>query len=178
MNKPKGIAVLGSTGSIGQQTLQVIESLKQNFELIGLAAGANTDLVEKLGHYAESIGLAFQMQDDVLDLTGKEFAEKKGGRGQDITEGKRTLMVIRTLKMANKTDKKRFLEILNVHTSDQALKDEAIAIMHRYNAIEFVKQTATQIVQESWMDAEKLLLASEAKEKLKAFAEFLIKRNK
>jgi geranylgeranyl pyrophosphate synthase len=40
-----------------------------------------------------------------------------------------------------------------------------------------VKHTAAQIVEESWEEAEKLLPASEAKEKLKAFAEFLIKRN-
>jgi geranylgeranyl pyrophosphate synthase len=146
--------------------------------LAAVLAGANTKLVEKLGRYAESIGVAFQMQDDVLDLTGKEFAEKKGGRGQDITEGKRTLMVIHTLKKASASDKKRLIEILNMHTSDQKLRDEAIAIMQKYNAIGHVKQTASQIVQESWNDAEKLLPESEAKEKLKAFAEFLIKRNK
>jgi geranylgeranyl pyrophosphate synthase len=146
--------------------------------LAAVLARANKELVEKLGRYAESIGVAFQMQDDVLDLTGKEFAEKKGGRGQDITEGKRTLMVIHTLKKASAGDKKHLIEILNMHTSDQKLRDEAIAIMRKYNAIEHVKQTASQIVQESWNDAEKLLPESEAKEKLKAFAEFLIKRNK
>jgi hypothetical protein len=146
--------------------------------LAAVLAGANTELVDKLGSYAESIGVAFQMQDDVLDLTGKEFAEKKGGRGQDITEGKRTLMVIHTLKKSSSKDKKRLIQILNMHTSDQKLRDEAIAIMEKHNAIEHVRQTASQIVQESWNDAEKLLPASEAKEKLKAFAEFLIKRNK
>ncbi|HLE75114.1 MAG TPA: polyprenyl synthetase family protein [Candidatus Bathyarchaeia archaeon] len=146
-------------------------------KLAAVLCGANKELVEKLGHFAESIGVAFQMQDDVLDLTGKEFAEKKGGRGQDITEGKRTLIVIHTLKKANKADRKRLIEILNMHTSEQALRDEAIAIMQKYNAIEHVKRIAAQIVEGSWREAEKLLPASEAKEKLKAFAEFLIKRN-
>jgi geranylgeranyl diphosphate synthase type I len=146
-------------------------------KLAAVLAGANKELVEKLGRYAESIGVAFQMQDDVLDLTGKEFAQKKGGFGQDITEGKRTLMVIYTLKKASVADRKRLINILNMHTSEQALRDEAIAIMQKYKAIEHVKLTATQIVEESWREAEKLLQASEAKEKLKAFAEFLIKRN-
>jgi geranylgeranyl pyrophosphate synthase len=50
--------------------------------------------------------------------------------------------------------------------------------MQKYNAIEHVKRTAARIVEESWSEAEKLLPTSEAKEKLKAFAEFLIKRNK
>jgi geranylgeranyl pyrophosphate synthase len=146
--------------------------------LAAVLAGANTDLVRKLGHYAESIGVAFQMQDDVLDLTGKEFAEKKGGLGQDITEGKRTLIVINTLKKAGSIDKKRLVQILTMHTSNQVLRDEAISIMRKYDAIEHVQQTAARIIQESWNDVEKLLPESEAKEKLKAFAEFLIKRDR
>jgi geranylgeranyl pyrophosphate synthase len=146
-------------------------------KLAAVLAGANKELIEKLGRFAGSIGVAFQMQDDILDLTGKEFAEKKGGRGQDITEGKRTLMVIHTLKKANKADKGKLIQILNMHTSEQALREEAFSIMQKYNAIEHVRRLAAEIVEESWKEAEKLLLASEAKEKLKAFAEFLIKRN-
>jgi geranylgeranyl pyrophosphate synthase len=144
--------------------------------MAAVLAGADEKLVEKLGCLAESIGVAFQMQDDVLDLTGKEFAKKKGGVGQDITEGKRTLMVIHTLKGASNADKTRLIQILNMHTSDQALKDEAISIMQKYRAIEHVKHTAAQIVEESWREAEKLLPTPQAKEKIKAFAEFLIKR--
>jgi len=145
-------------------------------KIASVLAGASKELVEKLGHYAESIGVAFQMQDDVLDLTGKEFAEKKGGVGQDITEGKRTLLVIYTLKKANSADRKRLIQILNMHTSDQALRNEAIALMQKYGAIDYVKHIAARIVEESWNEVDKLLPASEAKEKLKAFAEFLIKR--
>ncbi|MGD0203337.1 MAG: polyprenyl synthetase family protein [Candidatus Bathyarchaeia archaeon] len=147
-------------------------------KIAAVLVGANKPLVEKLGRFAESIGVAFQMQDDILDVTGVEFAKKKGGVGQDITEGKRSLMVIYTLKKANSADKKRLIEILNMHTSDQALRDEAIALMQKYNAVEHVKHTAERIVEESWSEAEKLLPTPEAKEKLKQFAEFLIKRNK
>jgi geranylgeranyl diphosphate synthase, type I len=146
-------------------------------KMAAVLSGGDKKLVDKLGRFAESIGVAFQMQDDVLDLTGQEFAKKKGGVGQDITEGKRTLMVIYTLKKANGADKKRLVEILNMHTSDQKLRDEAIALMQKYNAIEHVKQTATKIVQESWSEVDKLLPTPQAKEKLKAFAEFLIKRS-
>jgi geranylgeranyl diphosphate synthase type I len=146
-------------------------------KMAAILAGADKELVEKLGRLAESIGVAFQMQDDILDLTGKEFAKKKGGCGQDITEGKRTLMVIRTLKNASNADKTRLIRILNMHTSDQTLRDEAISIMQKYRAVDHVKHTAAQIVEESWGEAEKLLPTPQAKEKLKAFAEFLIKRN-
>jgi geranylgeranyl diphosphate synthase type I len=147
-------------------------------KMAAVLADAQKPLVEILGRFAESIGVAFQMQDDILDLTGQEFAKKKGGVGQDITEGKRSLMVIYTLKKANSKDKKRLVEILNMHTSDQKLRDEAIALMQKYGAMEHVKQTAERMVTESWSEAEKLLPTPQAKEKLKAFAEFLIKRNK
>jgi len=147
-------------------------------KMAAVLAGADRPLVEKLGRFAESIGVAFQMQDDILDLTGKEFAKKKGGVGQDITEGKRSLMVIFTLRKANSANKKRLIEILNMHTSDQQLRDEAIALMQKYGAMEHVKQTAERMVMESWSEAESLLPKGQAKKKLKAFAEFLIKRNK
>ncbi|MDP3880530.1 MAG: 1-deoxy-D-xylulose-5-phosphate reductoisomerase [Dehalococcoidales bacterium] len=41
------IAVLGSTGSIGQQTLEVVRALPHRFRVIGLAAGKNTDLLSR-----------------------------------------------------------------------------------------------------------------------------------
>ena len=149
---------------------------RMSAKISAVLSGANKELVEKLGRFAESIGVAFQMQDDVLDLTGEEFAKNKGGVGQDITEGKRTLMVIHTLKNASTAERKRLIQILNMHTSDQALRDEAIALMQKHGAIEHVKRTAQRIVEESWSEVDKLLPESEAKEKLKAFAEFLIKR--
>lgn len=146
-------------------------------EIAAVLAGASQKIVEKLGHYAESLGVAFQMQDDVLDLTSIEFAEKKGGLGQDISEGKRSLPVIHTLTVANAEDRKRLIEILNMHTSEQMLRDEAIMIMEKYDSIEYTKNFARRMVEETWKDVENLLPASKARESLKAFADFLVQRN-
>ncbi|MEM2320084.1 MAG: polyprenyl synthetase family protein [Candidatus Bathyarchaeia archaeon] len=145
-------------------------------KIAAVLADASAELVEKLGRFAESIGVAFQIQDDILDLVGEEFAEKKGGRGQDITEGKRTLVVIHTLKVSSPQDRERLIDILKMHTSDQKIRDEAIAIMQKYGSIDYAKNFARKIVAESWRDVENLLPPSEAKEKLKAFAQFLIER--
>lgn len=139
-------------------------------------ADADEELVEKLGKFAEAVGVAFQMQDDVLDLTGAEFAEKKGAKGMDITEGKRTLMVIHTLKEAKPEDGKRLVEILKMHTSDQKLRNEAISIMENYGSIDYTKKFARKLVQESWNEVDKLLPPSDAKERLRAFATYLIER--
>ena len=43
----KQLAVLGSTGSIGQQTLEVVRALPHRFRVVGLAAGKNLDLLTK-----------------------------------------------------------------------------------------------------------------------------------
>lgn len=145
-------------------------------KIAAVLCDANEPLVEKLGHFAESLGIAFQMKDDVLDLTSAQFTKKKGGRGQDITEGKRSLPVIHTLRVSNTRDRKRLIQILNMHTSDQKLKDEAIATMQKYDSIEYVKRFAKRILKRSWNEVEQLLPASEASEKLKTFAEFLIER--
>lgn len=149
---------------------------RMSARLAAVLAGADDELVEKLGLFAEAVGVAFQIQDDLLDLTSEEFAERKGGRGQDITEGKRTLMVIYTLRKASAEDRKRLLEILRMHTTNQTLRDEAIRIMKKYGAIEYAKLFARNLVRKSWGEVDKLLPESDAKEKLKAFVTYLIKR--
>jgi len=44
------LAILGSTGSIGQQTLEVVRALPDQFRVVGLAAGKNTDLLARQIH--------------------------------------------------------------------------------------------------------------------------------
>ncbi len=145
-------------------------------KMAAVLSDADDELVEKLGRFAESIGVAFQIQDDVLDLVGERFAEGKGGFGRDITEGKRTLIVINTLEKATYRDEKRLLEILNMHTSDQKLIDEAIAIASKYGSIRYAKEFARNLVADSWKEIDSLLPSSDAKEKLRAFANYLIER--
>jgi geranylgeranyl diphosphate synthase type I len=146
-------------------------------KIAAVLCGASHDTVDRLGRFAEALGIAFQIQDDVLDLTTKEFAARKGGLGQDITEGKRSLIVIHTLEKAKLADKKRLISILKMHTSDQKLKDDAIRIMKRYDSIEYAKQFAKKLVSESWKEVDRLLSPSEGKEKLKAFADYLVERS-
>jgi 1-deoxy-D-xylulose-5-phosphate reductoisomerase len=45
MKKAKRIAVLGSTGSIGRQALDIVRSLPDYFNVVGLATGGNLDLL-------------------------------------------------------------------------------------------------------------------------------------
>jgi geranylgeranyl pyrophosphate synthase len=139
-------------------------------------ANRSDEEIELFGKFAEAVGVAFQIQDDILNIVGEEFTARKGGAGEDITEGKRSLLVIHTLQKANEKDRKRLLEILAMHTFEQNLRNEAIEIMKKYGAVEYSKERARNLVQNAWNDIDKILPQSDAKEKLKAFAYYLIER--
>lgn len=146
-------------------------------KIAGVLCDASVDTVERLGRFAEALGIAFQIQDDVLDLTSGEFASKKGGRGQDITEGKRSLIVIHALRKAKPSERRRLISILKMHTVDQKLRDEAIQIMKANGSIAYARKFAQKLVADSWKEVDRLLSPSDAKEKLRAFADHLIKRS-
>jgi geranylgeranyl diphosphate synthase type I len=148
---------------------------RMSAKIAAILSSADDKLTDKLGEYAETIGIAFQIKDDILNLVEGEFTEKKG-LGEDITEGKRSLPVIHTLNKANLGDKTRLKEILEMHTTDQKLRDEAIAIIKKYNSIEYAREKANSMILEAWEGVDKLIPDSEAKEKLKAFAEYLVER--
>jgi geranylgeranyl pyrophosphate synthase len=145
-------------------------------KLAVVLSGGGDELAEKVGGVAEAIGVAFQIQDDILNLTGEKFSKRKGGLGEDITEGKRSLMVIYTLKKANKKDRKRLLEILSLHTTNQKLRNEAIKIIKKYGSIEYAKEKAKSLIKEAWREADKLLPPSPAKTRLNEFINYLVER--
>ena len=64
-----------------------------------IVGGADDEIVEALRSYGLDTGLAFQIQDDLLNLVGTDEAKKKDFRS-DITEGKRTLVVVHALQNA------------------------------------------------------------------------------
>lgn len=132
-------------------------------------------LEEKLGKFSESIGIAFQIQDDILNIAPSEGWGKE--TGDDINEGKRTLLVIHTLKKADPRDRKRLIDILNMHTKDKALIKEAIGIIKKYGAVEYAKGFARKMVKDAWEAAEPMIPENDAKEKLRAFAEFMVERD-
>ncbi len=137
--------------------------------------GGSENAEEKLGKLGESIGLLFQIKDDILNIRPSEKWGKE--KGDDINEGKRTLIVIHTLEKADKNDRKRLLEILKMHTKDKKIISEAIEIIKKYDSIEYAENYARNLVKSTWKDADKLMKPSKAKEKLKAFIEFALERD-
>lgn len=149
---------------------------RMSAKMAATLVGLSDEAVERAGKFAESLGVAFQIQDDILDITGEEFARGKGGLGMDITEGKITLMVIYTLRRAEENDRSDLLRILSMHTRDESLRMKAIGIMRKCGAVEYAKNVASRLVEEGWSGIEGLIPGEEDRKKVKMFAEYLIQR--
>ena len=138
--------------------------------------GADDKTIAAMGNFGATIGVAFQLQDDILNLSESELSELKGGVGEDITEGKVTLLAIKTFERADKADRKRLSEILKMHTKDPATIHEAVSIIAKYKAEEYIKELEFELLKKAWAQVDGLLKESEAKRMLKGIAEFLVNR--
>ena len=138
--------------------------------------GATLQKVEELGRFGETIGVAFQIQDDILNLVGERFAEGKG-RGEDIHEGKRTLLALHALSHASSSQAARLREILAAHPTEQQVLDEAISIIAACGSIDYARRKAVALVEASWEKVATLVQESDAKKRLRAFADFVVQRD-
>lgn len=146
-------------------------------KLSALVCGANDELVDAIGKFAESIGVAFQIQDDILNIVGERFQAESKGLGEDIHEGKRTLMVLHSFQYSSPDQAKRLREILISHPTDPAIITEAINIIKSTKSVEYAKGVARDIAKNAWSKLEPILPKTSASLKLKSFADYLIERD-
>lgn len=140
-----------------------------------IAAGGMQRQVEALGEFAEAVGVAFQIQDDVLNVSSAAFGKQKGF-GEDVHEGKRTLLVIRAFKVLPAKKAKRLRALLNSHPRDSRRIREAITLLREAGATGYAKAKAREIVRAAWRKADRALKPSRAKNELRALADFLVER--
>ena len=142
---------------------------------IGSIVGGGTDgQTATLRAYGMAAGLAFQIQDDVLNLVGTKEATKKDFRS-DITEGKRTLVAVHAL--ANSENRERLLEILSARETDPVVLAEAVEIMQAAGSVEFANSYARDLVVGAKAALDAGLPKSRAKDLLLSMADFFIKRS-
>ncbi|MEM4295540.1 MAG: polyprenyl synthetase family protein [Candidatus Anstonellales archaeon] len=130
---------------------------------------------KKVYKSVKELGIAFQILDDVLNLTG-DFEKYKKKIGDDITEGKRTLMVIYTMK--NSKDKDELKAILSSHTKDEEKIKRAIQIIKESGAIEFAKNKAKELVDKNLPILKQAFPDCEEKEALMSIVNMFINREK
>jgi len=149
-----------------------LSSMAAKFGVI--IGGGSKKQISSLGEFASIVGVAFQIQDDILNISnskklGKEF-------GEDIKEGKRSLPIIHALNNASKKDSKKLLNILNSHTNKKKKLLEAIEIVKKTGSITYSRKIAQKLVKKSWDKLNKQLPNTSAKKKLFELKEFLIYR--
>ncbi|MBO5801354.1 MAG: polyprenyl synthetase family protein [Alistipes sp.] len=114
-------------GVLVEDYMQMIErktsALLSGSAMIGATmAGASTNDIRKIYRFATELGIAFQLQDDVLDSYGDEALGKK--IGGDILEGKQTFLMVQAMSRADERER----EVLrNTHRDSKLSNEEKIA---------------------------------------------------
>ncbi|MBI2184891.1 MAG: polyprenyl synthetase family protein [Thaumarchaeota archaeon] len=110
-----------------------------------IVADADEKTIEALVPFGLNLGIAFQITDDLLNLTADEKKYGKEGAG-DISEGKRTLMLIKLLNSCTAEEKRRLLEILGKPREDKTSKDiqTVLNMMKKYAALDYAKKKASE----------------------------------
>ncbi len=146
-----------------------------------IIAGANEKQLDKLAEFGVKLGICFQLVDDLLDITS-DFSGLKKQKGNDIFEGKKTLILGHLLRTATKKDKKKIDSVLKKGRIEksQSEVDWIIERMHTYGSITYAQNIAKKYKEAAERILEKELgfLAKEpAKTNLKELTKFVLERN-
>ncbi len=158
-------------GMAGGKTAALVQA---SCEVGALCAGAKPAQIKALSSYGHSIGIAFQIQDDILNLVGEEEKYKKE-IGGDIHEGKRTLMVMHALPRLSAPNAKRLRAILDSQSAQSADINWAIQQLQSTGSIDYASDYAKKLVEDAQTQLSKLPKNS-AREELEDVAKFIIER--
>jgi len=130
--------------------------------------------VKLLAEYGKDIGMAFQIVDDLMDLTSTSRQIGKTA-GNDLREGKITLPLIRTYKEASNKDRDSLLNLIHAYVNNQNLLEDILFLVNKYGGIDYSRQKALNYVNMA-ISRLKGLKDSEAKRNLIDLGEYVISR--
>ena len=131
-----------------------------------IVAGADEDVVDALWGCGMELGRAFQLVDDLLDLTGDEGIGKP--RGTDVHEGKMTLPIIYALTMLRGSDRTELADVLT-NFSDCSL-EELTDLLEKAGSFEYSRLLISNHIDRS-LEYLELLPESDARSLLAEIAE-------
>src|SRR5437660_6056253 len=132
-------------------------SLEEHFDLIyrktaclfsvcmrmgGILGGATREQEESLAQYGHDLGMAFQITDDVLDLTASEDVLGKPV-ASDLREGKVTLAVIHAVERCTLTEREAILSVVREAGFRSVSHGQILAVLQRYGSLEYASRRAT-----------------------------------
>ena len=141
-----------------------------------IMADAPAEDIENIYTFGEKLGLAFQLQDDLLDVYGDPavFGKNIGG---DITSNKKTYMLINAVNRANPVQREQLMKWIDAEEFDRNEKVKAVTELYNEIGIrELCEQKIEEYYQESLVYLAKINLPEERKAELKAYAAEMMKR--
>lgn len=112
-----------------------------SMRLGSVLAEASEELEQQMGEYGRALGMAFQIVDDLLDLTATEEVLGKPV-ASDLREGKATLAVIHSLESGTETDREAILTVLTDQNFDRVTHREILAILTRNGSVDHAMNAA------------------------------------
>lgn len=144
--------------------------------VVGAIAGSGTEAqIEGLRNYGLDTGLAFQIQDDLLNLVGTEESTKKDFRN-DITEGKRTLVVVHALNHVPPKFRQYLVDVLSSHEKDPAVLAKVVSIFEEAGSIDYARTYADNLTKIAKNRLLEVLEPSDARDLLLSMADWFVTR--
>jgi octaprenyl-diphosphate synthase len=104
-------------------------------------AGADDAAEQQMGEYGRALGMAFQIVDDVLDLTASEEVLGKPV-ASDLREGKATLAVIHALENGSACERDAIQTVLTDRNFELVTHAEILDILQRNGSVDYAMSTA------------------------------------
>ena len=143
-----------------------------------ILGGASQRDAEDLYEFGRNLGLAFQLQDDLLDTYGDPAVTGKN-QGTDIVDNKKTFLVIQALEAASGAQKEELIGWLTKEDFDPKEKIKAVtAILDTLNIKEVTEKKIRNYYKQALSNLENLNRPEERKTELYNFASFLMNRNR
>jgi octaprenyl-diphosphate synthase len=147
-----------------------------SMRLGAVLAGATEAQETSLATYGRAVGLAFQIVDDVLDLTATEEILGKPV-ASDLREGKATLSVIHSIDHGTATDRKAIQRVLDDRSFENVSRERIQQILARNGSIEYAMNVADRYAEQS-RQALVPIADSEYKRALLWVPDFVVARDK
>lgn len=112
-----------------------------------ISASASSLMEDAAVRYAVALGLAFQIQDDILDYSGTDSVGKP--LGVDILEGKITMPLLGALKNAPEEDANRIRKAVVDIKEHPETKNEVLAFVERYSGLEYARKQLDSYVEDA-----------------------------
>jgi geranylgeranyl diphosphate synthase, type II len=164
-------------GYINMIRLKTAVLLAASLKIGALIAGADEDECEKIYNFGENLGIAFQLQDDLLDAFGNEglFGKKTGG---DIVANKKTFLYLKAFESANSEDRERLKTLYSTRNqNDEEKVVEVLGIFERCGIASLAEEVIKGYYDKALLNLASIRLSEESKTMLLRLAEGMLKRN-